>query len=529
MRKILFSIIILFTLLGCKKEPTTWDVDALLPLYHSKLTLKQAIPDSLISVGDGGRLDLVYKGTLLEFNLDTVFSIPDTTMEDEFLLPIGQVVLLPGQTFLSDTLVSPYDMKGAQITKMTIGSGIFHVYVSSSMQGELVLDYAIPSATKNGQMFFVREIIPPGTKSNPTTVSKDYDISGYEVDLTGINNNEFNVISTEYRVYADSNGGTVTITAGDKLVMGNTLENILPSYARGYFGMKSIEENSQNQNIDAFNNLLSGTLDLESVTMDFKIENEIGVDVTATIHELKGANTLNNTTVSLWGPIIGNPINLNRSTETGNPQDPITPSVYVTKLDNTNSNVTPFVSNLPHEMTYDIEINLNPLGNVSNSNDFVYDSTGIKMNLEAEIPLKLNAKNLVLVDTSDFALDSTSQEDARNITGGFLNLYAENWFPFSLEGQFYMLDESGQIIDSVFAEPQIISSGIPEGVKVNEPTASLLQAPITGSKIDHLYQTKFMVSKLRINTIGNGKVEIFDNYFVDIKMVGDFTYMISIN
>ena len=529
MRKSIIFLFFLVTILSCKKEPTSWDLDALVPLLKTKMTLQQAIPDSLVNVDSDNKLNLVYKGSLLEFNLDSVFAIPDTTMEDDFFLPIGSVTLIPGQTFLADTLVSNYDMKGAQITEMKIGSGIFHVYVSSTLAGPLILDYAIPSATKNGQMFFVRETIPAGTISNPTYVSKDYDISGYDVNLSGDQNNGFNIISTQYRVYVDSAGSSLTINAGDKLIMGNTLENILPSYARGYFGIQKMSETAQNEALDAFKNIISGSIDLDEVKMEFNIKNELGVDIGVNISELIGKNSWNNTDVSLMGPIINQNLNLNRSTETGKEDNPIQASVYSTTLNPSNSNVTEFISNLPDILSYQMDIDINPLGNVSNSNDFVYDSTGIEISLDAEIPFKLSANNLVLIDSSEISIDSNAQEEVRKIIGGFVKVYADNWYPFSLGSQFYMLDENFVVIDSLFTEPQLISSGIPIGGEVLEPTSSILQAPITGSKIDNLYRTKYIESKLRINTHSQDKIQVYGNYFIDISVVGDFQYLISIN
>jgi len=49
-------------MVGCKKGPTTWDVDALMPLINTRMSLQQAIPDSLIDIQPGGEMNLIYKG-----------------------------------------------------------------------------------------------------------------------------------------------------------------------------------------------------------------------------------------------------------------------------------------------------------------------------------------------------------------------------------------------------------------------------------------------------------------------------------
>lgn len=529
MKKLALVLFAFALITGCKREPTTWDVDGLVPLAYSKVTLEEAVPDENIASDSNGALSLIYKGNLFELSLDSIFQIPDTSAEDEFFLPIGTVTLQPGQTFKADTVTSPYDMNGAQITYFDIRSGIFHVFVESTLAEPMILEYAIPSATKNGQMFFVKETIPSGTIGSPTYVDKDYDLSGYAINLTGENNDAFNLLRTEYRVYVDSAGVPLTIVAGDRLRLGNTLQSIRPSYARGYFGNELLTESAEGEAIDAFNNIVSGNITLEKTTMQFNIINELGVDIRANIGELTGKNNLTNLETSLTGPIINTDMNLNRSTETNNASNPVIGSTYSQELNETNSNVTDFIGVLPNELSYAIEVQINPLGNVSGSNDFVYDSTGIKLALDVEIPLKLQANNLVILDTAEFNIDSTSQEEVGRITGGFLNLYATNWYPWDIEAQIYLMDENYMVIDSIFGGSQVLLGGQPNPDEVTIPSESVLKAPVSKSKIDNLYRAVYVESKLRINTVGSTPTTIFDTYYIDMNLVGDFTYLVTIN
>lgn len=523
---LLWAIVIVFS--GCRKEAISWDVDTLFPIMHTKMTLQQAIPDSMISTGVHQDLNLIYNGTLIDFRLDSVISMPDTTIKDEFFLPFGSITLLPGQNFLSDTNYTRYDLGGAQLTQLNIQSGTIELRLSSSLNEASVLEYSLPTATKNGIPFFVKENIPAGTTSNPSIIVKTYDISGYNISLTGINNNDYNIISNAYRAYIDSTGNSVIVNQGDKFVAQTTMTGITPNYARGYFGVHNITESANDQVIDAFQNITSGTMDLDAVSMVFKIKNDIGVDLKVNINELTGINTKNNSTITLNSLLSNSPVNLNRANEDNGAYSNILPTHYQTILDPSNSNITEFVSNLPNQLKYDFDIVLNPLGNVSNSNDFIYHNTGMEIALDAEIPFKFNASNLVIVDTSDFDIDSTSQEEVQKIQSGFIKVYANNWYPFDLTAQFYLLDQNATIIDSVFDTPQLIQGGTPIFGVVDDPTQSMIQAPISPSKIDHLYKATHIYTKVKVNSTDTGKTQIYSNYNLDIRVVGDFNYLISI-
>lgn len=528
MKKFVFLWVIVILFSGCRKEPISWDVDTLFPIMHTKMTLQQAIPDSMISTGIHQDLNLIYNGTLIDFRLDSVVSMPDTTIKDEFFLPIGSLTLQPGQNFLSDTNYTRYDLGGAQLTQLNIQSGTIELRLSSSLNEASVLEYALPTATKNGIPFFVKENIPAGTSNNPTVIVRTYDISDYNISLTGINNNDYNIISNAYRAYIDSTGSPVVVNQGDKFVAQTTMTGITPNYARGYFGVHHLTEAANDQVIDAFQNISSGTMDLDAVSMVFKIKNDIGVDLKVNINELTGTNSNNNTTITLNSPLSNSPINLNRASEDNGAYSNILPTTYQTNLDPTNSNITEFVSNLPDQLKYDFDIVLNPLGNVSNSNDFIYHNTGMEIALDAEIPFKFSASNLVIVDTSDFDIDSTSQDEVQKIQNGFINVYADNWYPFHLTAQFYLLDQNAVIIDSIFETPQIIQAGTPVFGVVDHPMSSTIQAPVSPSKIDHLYETTHIFTKVKVNSPDTGKTQIYSNYNLDIRVVGDFKYLISI-
>ncbi len=523
----LFLFILVF-IFGCRKEPIRWDIDTLVPIIQTKITLQQALPEDLLEVTNGNELQLTYTGNLISLKLDSTLSIPDTSISDTFRLPFGSIVFPGGATFLADSNFTRFKFNNTQLTHLFIRKGEMIIELVSSLQGPSVFEYSLPTMKKNGVAFFVKENIPAATSTSLSVLKRTYDISGYELSLTGIQNDNFNVLANEYRAYIDSNSTPVTITAGQYFRATTTLAGINPSYIRGSFGSESIEQISQNEPLDLFDHVKSGMLSLEAATMEFEIKNKIGMELNVVVNEITGNSLINNTSVTLISPLSNTAINLNRASETQGIFSSPNATKHLTLLDNSNSNLNEFIGNLPQSLSYDFEINLNPVGNVSASNDFLYENTGVEINLNAQIPLNLNASNLVLSDTSDFAIDTTFKEESSKIIGGYLNIYTLNWFPFSLETQFYLLDENKIIIDSIFTDSQIVYGGTPIFGIVNDPQSAMIQALLTPSKIAHLYQTKSIITRLTINSTSSDNIRILDTYFLEAKIVGDFEYQISI-
>ena len=65
-------------------------------------------------------------------------------------------------------------------------------------------------------------------------------------------------------------------------------------------------------------------------------------------------------------------------------------------MDNGNSNIDAFIENLPDGITYDLDVTANPLGDVSNGNDFLYDDSRLTADLDVDIPLNIIATDLTL-------------------------------------------------------------------------------------------------------------------------------------
>ena len=529
--KVLVFVFLLLGMISCRKglDSPKWDVDAYIPLITSTIKLEDSFSDSLISSDETGKLSLIYQDELISIKLDSIFSIPDTTIEDNFNIPFGQITLVPGQPIITDTQKTEINVQNIQLKKAVVRQGVIEVSMLSTIPEKTVFTYSIPAAQKNGIPLISTMNVNAGSLTSPASVSQTVDISGYELDLTGLDKNSYNQIDIIYHSAVDQNGSTIVVNSGNYIKFITSFKDVIPEYGQGYFGNETRTESGQEDSFDIFKNFENGQIAINKAKLFFTLENEVGVDITASILDISGKNTSTNNSVSLNHNITQNAINLNRASENSSIHyPPISPAIYSAHIDETNSNVTDFISNLPDELTYNIEFTTNPIGNSSNGFDFIYYNTGIVLNLDAQIPLEISANNIEIRDTAEFTIDTSSEEEANKINGGQLLLHAWNGYPLDANLQFYLMDEQYNLIDSLFAGEQLLPSGILTNQVVTESTFSTSPIPLTPAKIDRLYDTHYILIKTRISTAGYpDPVQLFDSYAIDVKLIGDFSYSID--
>lgn len=523
------SLLVIFS---CRKgsDPPNWDIDTFVPLVTSSLKLEESFDDSLISKDEDGKLKLIYKGNLLSIELDSDFSIPDTTVREDFTVPFGSITIAPAQPIIVDTQSVSLNVNTLQLKKLIILQGEVELSVRSTLIEQTIFEYRLPAASKNGVTLQSSLNVPAGSLSNPSVVSQVIDLSGYTLDLTGFDKRDFNQVDIIYSATLDPNApSNIVVNAGNFIRFTNTFKDVVPEYGQGFFGTETESQIDKNE-IDVFNNFSNGSLTINKANLILEVENEVGMDVSATIHKLKGSNSNSGNETALNFSIIGNQINLNRATIDSSLNYPyIIPSSKSFFIDDQNSNVTDFISDLPDSISFNIDFTTNPIGNSSNGLDFVYNNTGLRVNLDAEIPLNIAADQLLISDTTEFSIDPDSQEEADKINGGQLLFHTWNGYPLDAELQFYFMNESQQIIDSAFVGPQFLPSGVLNSAdSVIDASFATLPLSLNKERIDRLYTTEYILIKATISTSGYpNPVQLYNHYAIDVKLIGDFSYNID--
>lgn len=503
-------------------EKASWDTEILTPLINATFDVTNLLPDSILHENPDSSLEIVYKKGIYNFDIGTLFVIPDTNLHAFYSIPFN-FSLNPGQVIpFPSTSETVYQLPGIELKTFTVKSGKVIFKVKSRVREITNFVYSIPCATLGGVPFSVQIDVPARIGNTPGSYKGEFDLSGYTINLTGPNGSKVNDIYTTLKVAINPAAiDTVLVTPYDSLIIDNSFSDIIPRYAKGYLGQNTIEIPATQTDLDFFNRI-GGNVKLETVKFDLSLENYIGVDARATLKSLKAINTNTNKTVTLT--TSSSSVNINRASENGGI---VTPSHAYFPLTTSNSNIKDLIENLPNKMEYQLKVTMNPLGNISGSNDFIYTDKLLNGFLEMRVPLSFIANNLTLTNTLNFNISSG---DNRNIKNGVLTLYADNGFPFDATVQLYTLNDNGAITDSLTGgNSTIFQAPVDSQLKVTAKRLTKLTFPVNEGKMALLYNTKKVMFKAKFNTSSQPNyIKIYDNYTLDIKLTGDFNYTLQI-
>ena len=509
------------SLASCRKEETRWRTEWKAPLAQGRLSLSNLVGDTLLSFDDGGLAHLVYENQLTNFNLDTLVRLPDTLVSENYSPDIdgGPFDLPAGITLVNETQQSTYDLGGAQIKEVRVASGGVRIELRNYVDSKLLMSYQLEGAEgPQGTLGYNIEA-DAGTTQDPAVYEDFRDLSGYELDLTGINGNYYNTIAANFLVTVGDNEGETEIYGDDSVVVNISFEDVVIQYASGYFGQYE-NELQDTLNLEVFENLSLGTMMVEEASLDLSITNYVGMDARLTFNDLKSIREEPQNEVSLSHEFLGDPINITRATEnTGI----VTPSEVDVEINEGNSNITDFMGVLPNKIVYDIDLNLNPLGDISLGNDFLYTDQSFETSLVLDIPLCLAAENIGMRDTLEL-----KNEPLEDWAQGSVYLIVENTFPFSATFDLSLL-EGANTQAELIGSGEIAAATMPVGLNyVAAESTSEIEIP--AELVTKIHQENRIVLNVTFNTAGYpDTVKLREQYYMDVLLTGDIDYEISID
>ena len=448
----------------------------------------------------------------------------DITIDVYGLKPLSATAIFPSQSVYSRDENEIYYFKGAEIKKMRLNKGTLRLRIVSTIQEKMTVYYQIPHASKNGTS--VNEIlnVPAAQPGGNSDVFRDIPLDGYTIDMRGRVPDVDDLVNSFWNirnVTLDSSGKLNSVSLNDSIYIYFGLLDMTPEWALGYFSQQNLSSGKNSIPLNIFNNN-TGTIDIDKISLDLKIENGIGADAKVDIKNITSKNTLTGKSVSLNATTLPNPISIGPATD--NPFK-IFEQNYI--IDETNSNVKSFISNLPNEIEYDMDININPNGNIRGWKDFLYDFSKLEAKLQLKMPLAFTANNLSLSDTLPFEIFSTGK--LNRVKEGTFNIIVDNSFPLSAFVQLYIIDEVGTVTDSIMLQQNNLIQAAPLNIntgKVTNSVRSVLKAYFNAERMEKVKNAKRLLMKATFNTpVGNtAPINIYSNYKFDIKLTGDFVY-----
>lgn len=451
MKTFIYFFVLGTILFSCRKKDTSWNSDWVAPIVNDTLSLNNLVNDSTINADLSTFYQVDLTRTIIDYGIEDFVNIPDTTINQTFVSAVPSISVPPGFSFVNQIEEHNFDVEDLQLKKIRVSKGTINLKVFNPLGTKAFFTVQLPGVTKNGVEFQQQYVAPAGSVSNPSVVTASLDISGYEIDLTGENGGQYNLLQSRLIVNSDPLGPTITVTNTQEFKIEAEFKGIKVDYARGYFGNMTISDTS-NYYLEFLNNVASGSIDIPSPWIQLQVINGMKVDTKATFTTLSNTNSSGNT-VYLSNSQIGTPVFIDGATGYWSS---LINSTETLTFDGSNSNVENYLENLGKNHIVGYKLEMNPWGNTSGGWNEIFPNSRLKLKLKAQMPLSIGADGLTLRDTFDF--DVTQNMEKSHVESGIIVLNASNAFPFSSNVKLYLMSESGTVLYTVNGTSPITSS-----------------------------------------------------------------------
>ena len=424
--------------------------------------------------------------------------------------------IFPAQNLVEarDT-VSLLDMGDIELTRAKIKKGKVSAVVRSTVEANMEMEYYIPSAKLNGEIFNFLAEVPAAPPGGFYEFSEEFPYDNYDFDFTGKDGTLTNTFYNELYARIDSTGELIHLSLDDTLSMKILVDEMIPSYVEGYFGQQALSIPTDTVTIDFFNSIKGGTIEFKDAKLNLVVENGLGINANLTFNSLKGLNTKTNQSYTF--PTLP-PFDISEAT-----------NLQTGFISSTNSlelpNVTNLLNILPNLIIYDISGTLNPNGNSPAYNDFIYESSALNAYLDLEIPLELKATNLVMVDTIEFKENAIARPE--EIQSGVIRFITNNSFPFDADIKTYFLNSNLSIIDSLIGKETIKSAIYTNENSPYTPLETVLEFNVEQVKLQNILNATHIILEVTLNTSVSDYSKIYSQSAIDVQVTADFKYNVK--
>lgn len=439
------------------------------------------------------------------------------------LKPKEATAIFPAQNLVERKEETKYDFGGAELTELQVSSGYILMKVESSIEETIVLDYSIPRSEDYNKKSIQKTFEIPGAVDGKTvTVEERFPVENFNLYLwgkTNLNAPLVNHIYSELIASIKYTGIERTLSLDDKIKIEFGLVDVK---AKKIFGDPGYHEFNLNDTLDIdFLRNISGGLSLEDATLDLELFNSFGVELSVDVNQILGKNGSSNQDVLLSSPSqLGQTIIIDKVSNA----TPNTPVIKKIVLDKSNSNLKPFIENMPNKIVADITTKVRPNGTI-NLTDFAYDFSEVRADMTLKVPLKFGVNELVIASTDSISL--FEGEELESIKEAKLTLLVQNDFPISAILDLEFITPYGDVITPSFSNNNNLILGAvtdPQTGKSAEASESELTISLTREQVIQLQDANQVGIKIRLNTKDARRYSMFVDYGISVKIIGDVIY-----
>jgi hypothetical protein len=473
-----------------------------LPLVSGQLTINDILKDAdsvHIKKYNDGLLYLAYEQELASQGIRELFSIPSQTANRSFIMP-GATVPPHTKDIRSDSIISTLNLNLSpeKLTEVALRAGRIG-FTTTLNPSSSKLDYEVA-------------IVLPTVKSRTTnqplnTIIKntgDIDLSNYTLTL---NDNKFDL---KLVLIFKKTTTSTTIAPATSINVSLNFGGMEFIHVKGFLGDQTASLDPETVGLTIFDNEVfkQANLSLAQPKVTFTVANENGVPVTVNFKTIEARKPGSAPFKILLNP--ANPVPLAYPTVMGESK-PTTVSV---------TNLKELLNFAPNELYYHADARINQ--GLTSGNNFLLDSSDLKVKLNVEVPLWGSASGIVLRDTLDIDMSNT---ETSQITSASLKLKLINQFPLDGDVQFILTDNDYNVVESLLLPDQtnIIKGSTVDGDgELQAAGAYIGTIQLDKSKIDKLFSARHVILVATMQTSRNASgaaqdVKFMADYFLSVE------------
>ncbi len=450
------------------------------PIAFGDIGILDLITDkdsSYLKVYPDGLLYFSYGQTLASQDIRSLFTLPNNNSSTIFPLPAGT---LPPSTsdaqFATISKVLDLNMSPEQLSELLLKTGSLAYAIALAPATNPALPFEInvtltDVVDKNNQqpLTFTAS---SGSGSKPL---KDYVIK--------MNKNKFNI---KLDLILKKRTSSVFIQSNTNVSIQLSFTSMDFAYIKGFFGDQTTTLPAQTIDLSVFSSSLNKSkISLAQPVIKMSVRNDYTVPCEINFTKLEGKKT--GATLPLQT----------------NPTSPVNlgfPAVFGGFANTlvTVTNPGPVLNFSPTQLAYTATARINR--GLTSGNNFLADTSKLKVTLTAEVPLYGQASGISLVDTVNIDLGNTNQSD---VSTASLKLKAENEMPLDAYIQFYLTDANFKILDSLFTSNQtylVKASSVTGTGELQSAGLTDVLLSLDGSKISKLFSSRHIILRSRLNT-----------------------------
>jgi len=120
-----------------------------------------------------------------------------------------------------------------------------------------------------------------------------------------------------------------------------------------------------------------------------------------------------------------------------------------------------------------------------------------------------------------------SSVELGKVKEGHLVLVYTNGFPFTLDVEMILMDEEFIILDTLITDGFIAAGILNDEFRVVEPVETRIPVVLTDNLKEAMGKATYSRYSIYINSADNAHVKVYSDDILQLKVIGDFKYLIE--